>query len=555
MNYDIAVQVGIGCECGFDLLVKHIKHQTVCRYGEGNAAFLLILKRDDKENPEGYCIYRSSSTGMTICGNGQRGLIYGIGAFLRADGSLVNGEYEPVKKIRGMYFATHFYNFYHSAPLEKVYDYIEELMLWGCNVVSMWFDMHQYSSIADKEAQQMIERMKQIYGHIQKLGMKTSMNFLANEYYSSSPAELRATNASANTPYKEDLCGFYHMELCPSKEEGLALLLQARREVLHAFRDIAFDYIWIWPYDQGGCTCEQCYPWGANGFWKCAKSVAEVIREECPNADIVLSAWRFDVFADGEWDAFLKLLQQESKWFDLLMIDAEAAIPEKLCALTAEKGIGLIGFPEISMVYAVPWGGFGANPVPAMIEKKYKDSENLLAGGFPYSEGVFEDINKVLYLQMYWGGNTVSTILETYCCYYFSAVYGKHIAGIITRLERTLPRQRYNRNGVCESYPPSGYVHELPEFRLEQAEDIPAIYRDILSVDQNLLPEIKISPRWRMVYLRACIDYELYQSRGFLNAATDVYAQELTQIYAAGEAYYVVSPVTRDAVVRNKGSI
>ena len=38
-------------------------------------------------------------------------------------------------------------------------------------------------------------------------------------------------------------------------------------------------------------------------------------------------------------------------------------IPDNLKEETNKQGINLIGFPEISMT-AVPWGGFGASPVP-----------------------------------------------------------------------------------------------------------------------------------------------------------------------------------------------
>jgi len=37
----------------------------------------------------------------------------------------------PEKPVRGIYFATHFHNFYHDAPLDEVQRYVEDVGLWA----------------------------------------------------------------------------------------------------------------------------------------------------------------------------------------------------------------------------------------------------------------------------------------------------------------------------------------------------------------------------------------------------------------------------------------
>ncbi len=73
-------------------------------------------------------------------------------------------------------------------------------------------------------------------------------------------------------------------------------------EVLGAEFDWAADlsprYVWIWPYDQGGCGCPQCRPWGSNGFLKAAERVAALARRKLPGTEIILSTWFFN---EGEW--------------------------------------------------------------------------------------------------------------------------------------------------------------------------------------------------------------------------------------------------------------
>ena len=64
----------------------------------------------------------------------------------------------------------------------------------------------------------------------------------------------------------------------------------------------------------------------------------------------------------------------------------------------------LLNFPEISMWGQNPWGGYGANPLPGRLQRLWNQTQHKLAGGFPYSEGIYEDINKVICSQLYWDG-------------------------------------------------------------------------------------------------------------------------------------------------------
>jgi hypothetical protein len=64
--------------------------------------------------------------------------IFGAYRFVSGYG---NGYQEAeVKPIHGMYFASHFFNFYHVAPIEQVYRLQEDLALRGCNALMAWYD-------------------------------------------------------------------------------------------------------------------------------------------------------------------------------------------------------------------------------------------------------------------------------------------------------------------------------------------------------------------------------------------------------------------------------
>lgn len=81
------------------------------------------------------------------------------------------------------------------------------------------------------------------------------------------------------------------------------------------------------------------------------------------------------------------------------MVDIFANLPNQIKNL----GVPVLSFPEISMKGAVPWGGFGANPYPAAIKEKFAKVTEFVDGGFAYSEGIFDDINKAVVLALYAG--------------------------------------------------------------------------------------------------------------------------------------------------------
>ena len=90
---------------------------------------------------EGFRIADAADGSIRIVGNDELGLLYGVGKLLctsRYDqGGWTPGSWRgtsvPVCPIRGMYFATHFNNFYEAAPAEEVERYVEDLGLWGLN--------------------------------------------------------------------------------------------------------------------------------------------------------------------------------------------------------------------------------------------------------------------------------------------------------------------------------------------------------------------------------------------------------------------------------------
>jgi hypothetical protein len=285
--------------------------------------------------------------------------------------------------------------------------------------------------------------------------------------------------------------------------------------ILDEFKEVGLDYFCFWPYDEGGCACKDCWPWGGRGYLSISKEMVPRIHAHFPACKIILSTWCFenenDTNPDGEWEGLSKAMNEDKSWLDYIMADGHNNyFPKYLLDHGAPGGLPLLNFPEISMFGMSPWGGYGANPAPEHFEKLWGRIKHQAAGGAPYSEGIFEDINKVIYAQFYWdperkAGETV----REYAAFEFSPDCVAEIGEVVRIFERN-----HNRKAIG--------ADALKAFEL------------VARTDAALTPAARSAWRWRIVYLRALIDKELFERKGKLEGKTLKSAfEELTRIYNA----------------------
>ena len=507
----------------------------------------LILDIQAGIGSEGFSIADGPQGAVALTGNDERGLLYGIGRFLRdadcAPGSFRPGGWRgssvPSKPVRGVYFATHFFNFYHTAPLAEIERYVEDLALWGCNAISVWFDMHQFAGIHDPAAQGMIERLRAILMAARRLGLGTSIGALGNEAYADSPAELRADPNTGRA--------HYGVELCPSKPGAPELVLRWIEEKIEAFADIGIDYLWAWPYDQGGCACERCRPWGANGYLRMAREISRIFKRRVPDGKFVVSTWLFDYGKpQGEWEGFSKALAADHGWLDYVLADThDAGIPDYPLRHGAPGGLPLLNFPEISMFEMLPWGGFGANPMPDKLQRMMDRAAPVIAGGFMYSEGIYEDLNKVAVLQLYWDpARRAGDIVREYAAWEFGRDVADDVTQAVAIMERnhgmdTLWISGSHRVGAY-GFPVTLKDKSPYEFRyqiLNECAGTDECEAFVKRADARL-PEARRSAwRWRILYIRAALDAALAREGLSPSPVLDPYFEEL-------EARYHVEPGT-----------
>ena len=542
MNYVASDSYITQAESAVYLLKKYSKNTE-------DQAFMEVVFRKDSDALGD--AYRIEVDGYTVYVYGNTAVSYNA-----AVGHLVRNQYKPPENkvvdfhsdYRGVYFANHFYNYYHVAPIEEICEYIESLALWGQSVLTLWFDMHHFQSISSPDAVTMLERMKMMFQKARILGMKTSLIHVINEYYASAPQEPRAENSTEGNRYLMKLCGFFESQLCPSNSEGEKLILSAVDELMAYFAPVGLDYIVLWPYDQGGCTCEKCYPWGSNGFYRLSKKQVPIIKKHFPDLKIIFSCWYFDHFTQGEWEKILPLLQADSNWIDMIMIDMNDCLPDAL--RTLKKPI--VSFPEISMKGATPWGGFGINPFPQDLASRFAGIKDLCSGGFLYSEGIFEDINKVVSLELLRDPDMSPELsIMEYCAYYFGEEYSRELTDIIMRLEKTLDRQTFV-DGVINYYP-SKKPKTLNRYYIVNQDDIDKIADDFRKIDEKIPNETREQWRYTQLYARIIGDEALLKNDCYPSEETDAIYSKLVSAYHAENAYYFVSPATRKAVMENRG--
>ncbi len=429
-------------------------------------------------------------------------------------------DFTPKKKLRGMYFATHFDNFYHSAPIEKVCEVVEDLALRGCNNLLVWFDMHHFESMQDKGAQSLAKRLRDILGYANKIGIGGSLTMISNEGFASSPEHLRAEWQVQNG-YHASPDSHYHVEICPSKSGGIEEILRERREMLSYFADLKIDYVVYWPYDQGGCTCADCAPWGANGFLKLYPHFKSLINEIMPKTGIILSAWYFDKFTSGEWSG---LLDNITEFPYVLSFFANGELPPEIKERGLPKEVKFIEFPEISMWSCSPWGGYGASHLAAFLDRNHATGKEIYSGAYPYSEGIFEDANKYIELALYSGEHeSAFDALRDYVRFEF-CTDSDELFDALRLTESTLSRKRSR---------PGEYI----KLTLTDPSEVEHI-REVFEKYNAILPEnITPSRNFRIFYLRAIIDSEIVRNDGFTmrSELCQKAMKELDQIYYVNE--------------------
>lgn len=469
--------------------------------------------------------------GVLIEGGDARGLLYGVGRFLHTSGYDGAATVQPSPwrgsdapevpgTMRAAYLATHFYNFFEAAPPSAVAAYVEDLALWGMNTVIGIVPTEQFDSFANASFQSLAAVLGATFASARAAGLEVGLIVEANMGLATRPSDIAYTEYPSR--------GFPDWApwalTCAHKGSDY---LRGMLATLLSFFD-PLDVLLFWAYDPGGCGCTDDWPWGARGFPAISAAVLQDYRKLRPAVKGVLSTWFFDYKPAGEYDGLDSYLRSNATRgvFNAVLSDSEGGLPAwPRQHHGAPGGLPLYNFPEISMWGRTPWGGFGANPGPSRFQAQWEQTEGLVHGGAPYSEGIYNDINMVICLRHYWHGNaTAAAALQEYSAFEFGQAAVPSVAAAVGLLEENFPTLRVSSSAINAS-------------------------AALQVVDASLPPAIRQLWRWRILILRAEIDVRLYHTGGKVecsDGAMKAAFAELAKLYFVtnGTQAFVRPPCT-----------
>jgi hypothetical protein len=497
----------------FNILKDRIEQRCPMKVVAVEGEAQLILNITNELPSEVYRISESNEA-IQIAGGSGLGLLYGVGKLLRTSRydrtfqpSSWRGTSAPQGVLRGMYFATHFHNWYHVAPDNEIKRYTEDIALWGANAIMVIFPMINLRGWDDPQAEPAMIMLRQYARIVRELGLQfaTSIN---NTMFSSAPAHIRATPLPDPTHRR----GNSGHPICPSNPDGLDYILSNASHLFERLSDIGLNLLVHWPYDEGGCACEKCAPWGSNGYYRLASQLSQLGRQYFPGMKTILSTWMFDTPPEGEWQGLADNLAGDPGWLDYVLADAHEDFPRYPLDHGVPGDLPLLNFPEISMWGNWPWGGFGANPLLTRFQRLWDQVKDAVQGGFPYSEGIYEDLNKAITLQFYWNRDqTAKATVEEYIAYELTPKVTQDVLEMVVLLEKTAGH--FYRNEAVDA------TEVLDAYLL--AEDV-----------NNRLPKWVIQNwRWEILYLRAILDRERFIAGSLETSTAEKSLLRLIEIY------------------------
>ncbi len=508
-----------------DMLVSRIEKRTP---PSGQAGVLLVrFAMDGKIAGENAKVSVHGGEAAVSAGC-FRGLVHGAGVLLRRmrygretfevdDGTF---SFEPKKPLRMAYFARHFHNWYHHASAKELADYIDDLVLSGYNAFKFQcsYPTADRAGDSDTEKRVFVDVSAKALARVHELECGFCGSGGNNQAPLDSPEELRGV---PNSDRKRGNLGF---NVCPSKPGGMEYLCEYRKRQLKELAGGAMDYFIYWPFDEGGCECEKCRPWGGNGFLRLIEQLEKLNKGAYPDAKAIVSTW---VFHDDDWAGLYRWLESHDG-VDYILADSHTDFPKYPLEHPVPKGIPVITFPEISMWGRSPWGAYGAIAMPKRFESLFRQAERISGGFMCYSEGLYEDINKEVVNGLYVNpGAKVDDLLRSYASLYLAGAAPEDFVRLCDIFETN---HRFPRN---HSRPRFGDVPEgdaeLAAYRRRADEACRIAER----MDGMIVPNLRKSWRWRLVYLRAMIDREILLSRNAAPESARRFFDELVAIYHA----------------------
>lgn len=369
--------------------------------------------------------------------------------------------------IRELYCPAHFGNSWEVMGRCERREDLAEVRHWGFRRYADWFDTIDCSDpYAERRHYQLAhalwDRKRYAFQAAQALGLETCLCITPNHVYVD-----QVTPALAAV---QDGGHIFGQLLCPSKPAARAIILENQRRLLAdlAACSVRLAGIALGPYDYGGCACPDCQPWILT-FAELCRAIHEIAAEYHPGVRLHLVGWWwqpeehrwFADWADREMPGRVSSIALHIPYGD--REPPEVALPLG-CETRAFIHIGYADQAEPRDVYG-KWG-------PVVAPRRIPETLAALArrgavGYMAYSEGVYEDVNRVLLGALSSGmAATADEALRLYAERYFGASgeaageWAEWLSGWGAPFTADLPHLRATFDRLA--------AHASPSWRLEQ---------------------------------------------------------------------------------------
>lgn len=486
-----------------DIFIRHLYERCGVRILDNSDAELTIeLAVDVALAFDGYRIEDIPSGDIRISGHDIRSLLYGIGKFLH-DCEYANAAFQPgrwrgsaapTREFRAIFLINHLANFYQSAPLGEVLRYLEDIAMWGYNRVVLRLDIRQYLLSNQSEIQQMRIRLLNIINDIHSYGLLSGLLIMEE-----------GNNAGS--------------ELLQDKKT-----IKKMADVFQEISTMDIDFFAIMPDYQ--CTDDKTE---LSPLTSLLPEIAKLFLHYFPAAAIGVSMNGTLSSSHSGWDEFARLLSDNRKFVDYLIYDTsgELYLPAAL-KNGVPAGLPMLSYTELSRYATFPWGGYGVNPFPHRLQQIWDANKPLSIGGMPSSEGIFDDINKVVCAQFFWDDRPAVATVRDYISYYFGSKVVVELSRVVALMERTTPHALAKRKVNTIDMLVTDGVEEA-FFLTKKAETQMTVYA-------------RNNWRWRLFFIRAFIDLELTAHKMEITELCNSAFRELEYLYHAQQAEESLRP-------------
>jgi len=448
--------------------------------------------------------YEISDTenGVQISGADFNALVFGLGRFLHQSRYSTEGVQPltwrgisvPKSSLRAVYFAMHFFNWYQRCDAEELDRYIEDLMLWGVNAIAVIYPRISLTGWDDPNAEKAFVVLRKVFTSAKKMNMMTGYQSSNQDF--NPPREDVAADKSLLLAKTGNL-------ICTSKEEGYQHLKGMIFRILKEAAKIGIDFMTFFSYDEGGCCCKDCWPWGPKGLYNYVKRMSKEIREELlPDIKIIMATWYFGRgdFSPQDWPGFYERVRQDEEagdnWLDMILIETRDDQPCAQYMLDhgrPSERIRVVTFPDICMMGVHPWGGYGAVVAPRQMRDEQMRFASVSNGCYMYSEGIADDMHKACCAQLFWDPeNPVENTVRDYGSYEFPMTDSDTFIRMIDLIEE---------NQVLTN------IFLKEPAKLDLAEEAVRLSEEL---NGQIYPALKNSWRWRIMYIRPHLDLVRY---------------------------------------------